>query len=598
MWKRSVIKMKDYLPVYLAGGFRTSESSALWPDFYLLLPPQLPNVGLSYFRSVVFHPTEDVILAGVLSHAYAFDGSLVQLFPESKCSFSVCSISGESMLTDCPVDSKCLIIWSLKDGAEITRVTRDEDILSFAWSRDGRLLAISHSTGSVCLVDVMSNFRTLAETSISHACGVIKFSADHRLLFCCYFPTREANQDRHLYCLGINIENHDSFSLDVSCDSVSYKPWEFELRCEGGFLLGDPLCCLVGRSFGRLGVTEASLAIVLNRQSVLRSHPGSDSITMLSLDELTKGGDCRKILVRNLVFSVNGETVYVVTEEAGGERITAYDVSGGEVKTEKGGVNKVCDQKGCCLVPVKKGLLLKTVSDTLELWNFDLSECVRRWTDVRGITEMIPITDERVVCRAWRQDVILDTTSGDKETIEPYYGKFVAFNSKCQLITTDDGLLRSTQTVLWEKRRRPCLDLDGLPFSLARVFSSAEQFFVISGVLPGHGQGVYVLDALSGNTLHKLCGNIQVYDCKFVSDEECVIHTYDPTSGFLLQLFNVRSGDLLSVLEIDMDSRVYALASCPRKGLLAIGLMHSKLRFKVIQVKLPGKHKTAGTAKR
>jgi len=130
------------------------------------------------------------------------------------------------------------------------------------------------------------------------------------------------------------------------------------------------------------------------------------------------------------------------------------------------------------------------------------------------------------------------------------------------------------------------------------MFSPAEQFFVISGVLPGHGQGVYVLDALSGDALHILCGATYVYDCKFVSNEDCVIHTYEPASGFLLQLYNVKSGDLLSVLEIDMDNRVYALASCPMKGLLAIGLMHSKLRFKVIQVKLPGKGKTAGTAKR
>jgi len=594
MWKRPVIEMKLYSPH--CGAFKTSEPCAFLPGFYSLPSSQLCNVTLSYFRSVVFHPTEDFILPGVLSHAYAFDGGLFQLFPESKCSFYICSVSGDTMLTDCLDDFKCLVMWSLKSGREITRVIRDEDVLSFAWSRDGRLLAISHSTGSVCLVDAMNNFTTLAETSTSHACGIIKFSADHRFLFCWHFPIRGRNEDHHLYCLDINMENLDSFALDVSCDSVSYEPWEFELRSEGGFLLGDPLCCLVGMSSGRLGVTEASFAIVLNGQSVLRGHPRSDSIIMYSLDELAKSRDCRKILVRNLVFSVNGESVYVVTNEGGGEQIAAWDVSSGEVKAEKRAASNNYSSRGCCLVPVKEGLLFETISDTLELWNVELSECVRRWTDIREITELIPITDERVVCRARCQDVILDTTSGDKETMKRYYGKFVAFNSKCQLITTDDGLLRSTQTVLWEKRW-PRLDLDALHFSIAGLFSPAEQFFVISGVLPGHGQGVYVLDALSGNKLHILCGATYVYDCKFVSNEECVIHTYEPASGFLLQLFNVKSGDLLSVLEIDMDNRVHALASCPRKGLLAIGL-HSKLRFKVIQVKLPGKDKTAGTAKR
>jgi len=155
MWKRPVIEMKLYSPH--GDAFRTSDPCAFFPGFYSLSPSQLCNVTLSYFRSVVFHPTEDVILPGVLSHAYAFDGGLIQLFPESKCSFYICSVSGDTMLTGCLDDSKCLIMWSLRNGREITRVTRDEDILSFAWSRDRRLLAISHSTGSVCLVDAMSN---------------------------------------------------------------------------------------------------------------------------------------------------------------------------------------------------------------------------------------------------------------------------------------------------------------------------------------------------------------------------------------------------------------------------------------------------------
>ena len=80
----------------------------------------------------------------------------------------------------------------------------------------------------------------------------------------------------------------------------------------------------------------------------------------------------------NLVFSVNGETVYFVDVKAKISRITAWDVLSGEFKAE----NII---GGSCVVPVKEGVLLTTSSGTLELWNFQLTECVRCWTDIRNI---------------------------------------------------------------------------------------------------------------------------------------------------------------------------------------------------------------------
>jgi len=139
---------------------------------------------VSVYRSTVFHPTEDVVLPGLLSHAYDFHGNLKPLFPESKCSFTVCSISRDktTMLTNCPHNAKCIIMWSLKNGSEITRTTRDEDVLSFAWSRDGKLLAISHLSGRIVIVDVVDGFRTLGQTNLRNVRGLIRFSPDSRSL--------------------------------------------------------------------------------------------------------------------------------------------------------------------------------------------------------------------------------------------------------------------------------------------------------------------------------------------------------------------------------------------------------------------------------
>ena len=81
-----------------------------------------PNPIYSLYRSVVFHPSKNVILPGNLSKCYTFNGDQKSLFPSSKCRFNVCSISGDEIFTDCLDDVKCLIAWSLKDGREITRV--------------------------------------------------------------------------------------------------------------------------------------------------------------------------------------------------------------------------------------------------------------------------------------------------------------------------------------------------------------------------------------------------------------------------------------------------------------------------------------------
>ena len=225
MWERPVVKKKHFFRWSAYRSLRSCQSRCtIWC-----------KCVNSFFRSVVFHPSKDFVLPEVLSQAYSFDGELNRLFPESNCSFAVCSISGDKMLTDCPNDAKCLIMWNLKNGRETTRVTRDENVLSFAWSPDGRLLAISHSLGPICLVDVTNGFRTLAETVSSKACGMIKFSPDQRFPLCRHVPCRGESL---CFCLDIGKKNHEHFSLDVSSDIVeSYEAWEFESRSASGFFI-------------------------------------------------------------------------------------------------------------------------------------------------------------------------------------------------------------------------------------------------------------------------------------------------------------------------------------------------------------------------
>ena len=102
------------------------------------------------------------------------------------------------------------------------------------------------------------------------------------------------------------------------------------------------------------------------------------------------------------------------------------------------------------------------------------------------------------------------------------------------------------------------------------MFSPTEEFVLISAGTSQCRQEVHLLDASSGNTLRTLCTVDHVLNCNFVSDSECVIGCMDISESFSLQLFNVRTGDFLTVL--DADSGPTCLASFPQKSLIAVGL--------------------------
>ncbi len=586
LWKCQVKVKKDYYHVRdIVASFPSKYSSKFLPN------RTVPSYEvMSFYRSVVFHPTEYLVLPGILSHAYTFDGALKPLFLSSNCRFSVCSISADKtkMLTDCPGSSNLIIMWSLTDGSTIKYFTFIEDILSFAWSRDERLLAISHPSGSIRLVDVLDGFKTLARTTAPNQCGMIKFSPDCQLLFCLY-PKFSWMFSSELFRLRVNMKNDCNFSLDVLPEDV---PLEFEACSETGFLLGDPFCYSCSRS-------APQLVFVLNKQSVLRVSYRSSVVEMLHPDELTKdedGGGIFSTTESEVVFSLNGDTLYVVTvQHATQSTLMAWDISSGRSKVELS--VDFMDALGGFPVAVRAGVLIRTSNRTLKLWNLDLSDCIEIWTFTGNIERVIPISEERVACEVgeWYNSevIILDTTSGHMVSRITIHGTLVACNSKCQVITKGITTRKELQMqcgedVLW-KISPP---FDTIPFLLCNTFSPSGQYCVVSGQPETDYEGnaaLYVLDAVFGTTLHMLyiCSllSLENSDCKFVSNEECVISIKDESRGYCLQLFNVKSGDLLSV--ITMESQVCSLAVCPRKRLIAIGLVNSKRGFELLQVKLP-----------
>ena len=559
----------------------------------------------SLYRSAVFHPKEDLVLPGILSHAYTFDGDLKPLFLSSKCRFWVCSVSADKtkMLTDCPENAKSIVMWSLKDGSEINCFTWSDDIVSFAWSRDGRLLAISDFSGSLTLVDVMDGYRTLAQTTISEVCGMIKFSPDCRHLYSLVLHSAR----RHLFLLDVKMENDDTFSLDVLPNEVSCHPWEFESCSDTGFLLGDPFW--LPSEVNALLLEIPSFAFVLNEKSVLTLAYGSCTINMLKRDELKKDSAMvSKTTATKVVLSLSGDTLYVITTTDGSPAtLMAWDVTSGMFKPGKRVISDTGEFNEYNLVAVREGVLLQTSHKALELWNVELSECILSWAGAGCITKLIPISEERVACEllsASREAsllrgldhceregevIILDTSGKGNVSTIAFQGDFVGCNSKCHVISVAYGELQMKcgDKVLW-KLSQPCEDFG---YFGCKAFSPTEQYFVFNGVEHGF-EAFYVLDVVSGKTLRALqppTHDVTFFanvDCKFVSDEEFITYFSDLVNSHFLRLFNVKSGDLLS--EIAMEWPVHSLAACPRERLVAISFEDSKVNFKVLQVKLPG----------
>ena len=119
------------------------------------------------------------------------------------------------------------------------------------------------------------------------------------------------------------------------------------------------------------------------------------------------------------------------------------------------------------------------------------------------------------------------------------------------------------------------------------MFSPTEEFVLVSSTNPQSKEEVLVLEASSGKHLRTLCTVHEILDCAFVSKTECVIFCKNITASYyFLPLFNVSTGDFLTVLDIDFEPSRW-LASCPQKGLIAFDLENSECTYAVIEVKLP-----------
>ncbi|KAK2550474.1 hypothetical protein P5673_028837 [Acropora cervicornis] len=320
-----------------------------------------------------------------------------------------------------------------------------------------------------------------------------------------------------------------------------------------------------------------------SRKTILRFSPGMITIEMLNAHaEAIKPAVLDS--VQDLVLSLNGDILYVLRNEYSDCEssdnacyIGVWDTSRGIFITEK----KVKHMRIICVVAVTECVLLEcfeSFGNSVELWDSKLAARIYRWTNFDQLRRTVPISETQVALiegegGVWseREDkmTILDTSNRSvvASIALDYRRKVVACNSKCQVVTASGHTLQ-------------CSDR-----------TSVLKYLLIWAQGPTTDDCRYVLDACSGTVLNTLLeGRTGVADSKFISDVECVMLCSEglfPMVEVRLELHNVLSGNVLTVLDLDYALNIRHAAVCPRNRFIAVELFKSSQssssNFKVIR---------------
>lgn len=568
---------------------------------------------LSIYRSVVFHPDGQLILPGNLTNVYTLGGQVTALFPTSQCHFTVCAFSGDKnkMLTDCPGNSKEVVMWDADNGEEIKRFKWKENIASFAISQDGNLVAISDSKGSLWVYNVRSSvWKQVAEdiSGKATACGLLHFTTDGGLVCGSIVPTHSDGRD--LYKLltfvfdSIFVENSQP---QCSCICKAYLwPWE-SVDSVDRLQVVCKVCHFVSADLmvGFCSLLPGDVAVV--------GGPTVNYLTMLNVAGPYNASEMQRTV--EAAFSSDTTTVRLFTtmtncspkdplDKHCSVTLSVRDIdSVMNVKGEKKSLQHTTwrVRNGLLSSPVGRAVLLQTNSSTLELWNRDLSECVQSLTMSSEIERLIPVSKDLVGCvlKASSSEgqhplkfSMLDVSSWKVVFERVLNGRAEMKSVACSIhrdvvfCSERDGEKRQmvlykgeTEMFIWKKD--DAIYQGGCYWRHPHCVFSPNGEVVVTWNTLNDGYGLHVLKAGTGRRNHVFLENCyDIADCKFLNDGKSVVcFRYDCN----VRVFSVTSGEVLAVL--DIGERPTCIGSSPNEPLIAVGLRFSKVRL--IRARLP-----------
>ena len=433
---------------------------------------------------------------------------------------------------------------------------------------------------------------------------------------------------------------------------------------------------------------SAGSYIRLSDETALVGSPSFNYVAMLNVDLLNIPSNSGRY-VSKVVFSTEGDIFYSISSDrfvASSSKtiVTVFKASSREILGTKIFFGPVS------IAPTKEGAVLFTNERVAELWNFELSKCIRPLTKLTYTAELLSISDELIaffnkfgsnesinikgaqeseesqessedlaklsskaallsipderlgMCytlglHEFQESEKSEESSDDSEEWSDFctFGNFlnvetmsvsplkivmsdndddddyddeyevvlcISCNSPSQVLvcTSKDNFssnqlldeekvtisLRSKRSVTWKRNTVYILFLKSNGCTDPHMFFSPKNEFVVTWKILDAGEGLHVLDAKTGETLHVfLRDRKDIVDCKFVDDEFLVCCSKDN----FLRLYDVSVGVLLSVLNI--GEQPFSLGAYLYKPLVAIGLSDTKLKLVMVQLPTDTKNK-------
>ena len=610
---------------------------------------------LTFYRSVVFHPSGKYVLPGTLRSVYTLKGDCTDFFPRSKCTFSYCAFPGDkrTILTDCFDDPKRIVLWSMEHGEELKIIAWDDVISCFAISQDGSKVALGDLTGAVYVIDVDKWEGHRLFKVGNAACGLMHITPDNKAVVCGYL--RCNIQDLGCQCGWASDFSKPTFFL---CDvdgistlltlfdghplpTIDFVLWPSEPKTLPRNVFFDEglLSSWVNNVCTVFPSLQRGFYKKLNKETALVGSPSFKYVAAVNVDLLNEvNSSFTSQVVKEVVFSSEGDAIYSISSDefeneyrASEALVTVIQMSTLEILAKK-----TFTSPSASLVPMKEGVVLCLKHKVPELWNFELTECIRPIAGLNGTEKLICISDELIACELPCRQLTADASIGvlsysskvedffelqvedDPVELDESFDSddssnegdwsfsddssdvddnvlFITCNSHNQVLVCtgrdiEHDLLEIEQLtvslrnnnslkLVWKRRTERCND--ALSFTPHFIFSPEEDRFVVTWCSFDSGGGLHILDAKTGDTRHTLLKDQDdIVDCKFVGNRETLVCCRKDN---FLRLFNVRSGDLLSIL--DIEERPYCVGACLGKPLVAIGLSGSRLKF--IHVQFP-----------
>ena len=593
------------------------------------------KTSLSYYRSVTFHPNGESVLAGTLQFVYTLGGDRKDLFPSSDSIFSnfVFCKDKKEVLTDRPNKPKEVALWNIVNGENVLNIVADEEIATFTISEDGSQVAFSQVTFEIIIFDRVNESVQRILRAESVVCGLMHFTPDTENTLVCGFlgftVEEECGTYNSYFC---DQSQFLSVNSDLDFDPVepeTFTLWPYDSSGTLDWDLGywdltmqNISDCWVHRVIPSKFLYAGSY-IRLNDKSALVGSPAGQYVAMVNTEEafrLPNGG-----VVEKIAFSLEGDAIYSITSELESFHdtltLTVFRMSNNELLSTKIFPGPIS------IFPTRDGVMLLKHDRVAELWSFDMSTCLRPLPKVTEYEKVYTISEVFKACcysvpfyelsedlenegsdnsEDWPNDIdsqdhwvidVLDVTSAgsrivsslkaDLDADEVILSVLCSDPSQvllCTLKDEDIGVLllenvklslRKNGLIVWE--RTTCW-IDCTIES--HLLCSPRNEFVATWNTLDQGHGLHILNADTGETLHVFLGEqCAIVDCKFLDDKSVVCCSGDN----FLRLYNIRTGDLLSIL--DIGERSVCLGACLFQPLVAIGLSGTRIKF--VHVQLP-----------